>query len=45
MGVNWVPVASKSHALSEPAGECETLLCSFIIALDRVDTDMKTLYY
>ena len=28
MGVNWVPVAPKSHALSEPAGECETLLCS-----------------
>ena len=28
MGVNWVPVAPKSHALSEAAAECSTLLCS-----------------
>ena len=24
MGVNWVPVAPKSHALSEPAGESKS---------------------
>ena len=24
MGVNWAPVAPKSHALSEPAGESKS---------------------
>ena len=42
MVVNWVPVAPKSHALSEAAAECSTLPTFTWLYIHLYDGILKT---